>query len=107
VQREGYAVAFQLMNLSNSDGTAFLEPRAGFEWRASRGLAFRAGALLFSRSQRAAWTAGVGILDTNWLRPRQKRLRVSEDLLSIGVGMIYEDWRPVQGITSFTFAWRL
>ncbi|MCC6475941.1 hypothetical protein IT157_02705 [bacterium] len=107
VQREGYSVAFQTMNLSNSDGTAFLEPRAGVEWRVSRGIALRGGAILFSRSRRAAWTAGLGLLDTNWLRPKQKRLRVPEDLLSVGVAMIYDEWRPVQGITSFTLAWRL
>ncbi|MCB9366959.1 MAG: hypothetical protein H6506_02770 [Calditrichaeota bacterium] len=107
IQKPDYSLAFQLMNLSQSDDLGFLEPRLGGEWRPVRAVALRGGGSLYSRSRRAVVTAGIGLLDANWLRHRADRLEVPEDVLSIGMALVYERGRLVQGFTAVTLAWRL
>lgn len=107
LQQPEYSIAFQLMNLSQSDDLGFLEPRVGAEWRPVRAVALRAGGILFPRSRRAALTGGVGLLDANWFRSKEDRLRMPEDVLSVAAALIYESGRPVEGYTALTLAWRL
>lgn len=96
----------QVMNLTRSGGRAFLEPHAGMEWRPTRGIALRSGGMQFSRSPRWAWTGGFGVLDANWLRPRAKRLAVSDDVLQCAVGVMYRHRTPELAMGSLTLAWR-
>ncbi len=107
IQQPNYSVAFQLMNLAQPSDMAFLEPRVGAEWRPVRALALRAGGSLYSQSRRATVTGGIGLLDANWLRDRQNRLPIPEDVLSIGFAMVYESGRPIEALTALTLAWRL
>lgn len=115
IEGEYLTVSFQVMNLTQSANVAFLEPHAGIQWRPARALALRAGGVVFSRtaekeysrSQRWAWTAGLGFLDANWLRQRENRSLVPDDILQLGVGVIYDRRAPIQGITSLTCAWRI
>ncbi len=107
LQRSVYSLAFQLTNLSETEGLGYLEPRLGAEWRPARALALRAGGSLFTRSRGAVATAGIGLLDANWFRNREDRLRVPEDLLSFAMAIVYDAGRPVQGYTTMTLAWRL
>ncbi len=107
IQKEDYSVAFQLSNLSESDQLGFLEPRLGAEWRPWRAVALRAGGTLFTRSRGAAATAGVGLLDANWFRDREDRLPIPEDILSVAMGMLYDDGQPVRAYSALTLAWRL
>jgi len=104
--REHFTLTTQVMNLTSSDGRAFLEPHAGAEWRPVRALALRAGGMQFSRSRRWAWTAGIGLLDANWLRSRIARLLVPDDVLQLAVAVVYLDDVPELGVTSLTCAWR-
>ncbi len=113
IVRDDFAVSVEVMNLTQSANPAFLEPHAGMEWRPVRALALRAGGVVFSRtgepqfsrSQRWAWTAGLGMLDANWLRRRDDRWRLPDDILQLAVGVIYDRRVPIQGITSLTCAW--
>jgi len=96
----------QVNNLTQSDRRAYLEPHGGIEWRPVRALALRGGATHFSRSRGWAWTAGVGLLDANWLRPRDRRLLVPDDVLQLTVAVVYDRRTPVLGLASLTCAWR-
>ncbi len=107
LQRSVYTLAFQLTNVSETDGLGYLEPRFGAEWRPVRALALRAGGSLFTRSRGAVATAGIGLFDANWFRSREDRLRIPEDILSFGMAILYDSGRPVQGYTTLTLAWRL
>jgi hypothetical protein len=107
IQQPSYSLAFQLMNLAQPSEMAFLEPRVGIEWRPVRALALRTGGSLYSQSRRATVTGGFGLLDANWLRDRQNRLPIPEDVLSIGFAMVYESGRPIEALTALTLAWRL
>ncbi|MBK6910540.1 MAG: hypothetical protein IPH10_06350 [bacterium] len=107
LQRQNYSVAVQVTNLSRSDELGFLEPRAGAEWRPARAIALRAGGSLFTRSHGAVATFGVGLLDANWFRARNDRLPFPEDILSIGVALLYNDGHLNAGHTAVTLAWRL
>ncbi|HEY3294849.1 MAG TPA: hypothetical protein VGL38_05390 [bacterium] len=107
VVRETFTVSAQVMNLTQSDQPAFLEPHAGFEWRPVRALAIRAGGVQFSRSADWAWTSGIGLLDANWLRSKVARLLVPDDVLQVAVAVVYHRRTPRLGIGSLTCAWRL
>jgi len=107
VVREQYTLSFQLMNLTQSGGTAFLEPHAGMEWRPVRALALRAGGAQFSHGTGWAWTTGIGLLDANWLRNRLARLLVPDEVLQLAVAVVYREHTPALGIGSLTCAWRL
>ena len=96
----------QVMNLEQSSDTLKLEPRVGVEWRPSRVVALRAGAASFSTQDRWAWTAGIGILDANWLRSKHNRLPVPDDILQAAVGVLYRGRMPELGIGSLTLSWR-
>ncbi len=104
--RDDLTLSFQVMNLTESDQPAFLEPHGGIEWRPVRAIALRAGGMQFSRSQRWAWTTGIGLLDANWFRGRTARLLVPDDLLQIALGVMYQKRVPVLGIGTITCAWR-
>jgi hypothetical protein len=106
VDREDVTVSVQVMNLTRSDGPAFLEPHAGIEWRPVRALALRAGGAQFSRSSQWAWTTGFGLLDANWFRAKAARLMVPDEILQVAVGVIYHKRVPQIGIGSLTCAWR-
>lgn len=101
-----WKMTFQLSNLTQSDALAFLEPRAGIEWRLARALALRAGGIVFSRSTRWAWTAGVGILNANWFHNKVLRLLAPDDVIQLAAAVVYNRRIPVQGIGSLTCAWR-
>ena len=107
IDREHLKVTFQVMNLTNSDQDAFLEPSGGVEWRPVRSIALRAGGVQFSRSHRWALTAGIGLVDANWIRHRVARLLVPDDLLQFALAIIYRHRRPEIGIGSLTVGWRL
>ncbi|RQV99601.1 hypothetical protein EH220_01310 [bacterium] len=107
LDREAVKVTFQVMNLTESDKPAFLEPRAGIEWRPARSIALRAGGIQFSRSHRWALTTGVGLVDVNWIRNRAARLLVPDDLVQFALAIVYNQRRPEIGIGSLTFGWRL
>lgn len=107
LQQPSYSFAFQLCNLSASSELGFLEPRIGAEYRPVRAVAIRAGGSLYTRSHGAVATFGVGLLDANWFRDREDRLLVPEDILSIGMAILYDSGRPVKGFTTMTLAWRL
>jgi hypothetical protein len=107
VVREQFTASFQLMNLTQSDGPAFLEPHAGVEWRPVRALALRAGGVQFSKGTGWAWTTGVGLLDANWLRGRVARLLVPDEVLQLALAVVYRNHTPALGIGSLTCAWRL
>lgn len=107
VDRESIKVTFQVMNLTETDKTAFLEPRAGVEWRPFRSVALRAGGMQFPRSHRWAVTTGFGLMDVNWIRNRAARLIVPDDLLQFALAIIYNEQRPEIGIGSLTVGWRL
>lgn len=96
----------QVNNLTQSDRPVYLEPHGGIEWRPVRALALRSGATLFSRSRGWAWTSGVGLLDANWLRPRDRRLLIPDDVLQLAVAVVYDRYTPRLGIASLTCAWR-
>lgn len=106
VVRDTYSVTVQVMNLTRSDARAFLEPHAGIEWRPVRAVALRAGGMQFSRSTRWAWTTGIGLLDANWLRARNKRTQVPDDILQAAVAVQYNRRTPELGIGSLTLSWR-
>jgi hypothetical protein len=106
IDRQDVTVSVQVMNLTRSDGPAFLEPHAGIEWRPVRAIALRAGGMQFSRSAQWAWTSGIGLLDANWLRKKSARLMVPDDVLQLAVGMVYDKRTPRLGIGSVTCAWR-
>ncbi|MFH1011110.1 MAG: hypothetical protein V1784_07750 [bacterium] len=101
------SVSFQVMNLTQKSEQAFLEPHAGVEWRPLRAVALRAGGTQFSRSNRWAWTAGLGLLDANWLRPRGRRLGTPDDVLQLAGGVIYRERTPIAFTGVVTLAWRL
>lgn len=105
--RETFTATFQVMNLTQSDQPAFLEPHMGMEWRPVRALALRAGGVQFSRSANWAWTTGIGLLDANWLRNKVARLLVPDEVLQLAVAVIYHRRTPTLGIGSLTCAWRL
>lgn len=107
LQRPNYSVAFQLNNLSESDQMGFLEPRAGAEWRPIRSVALRAGGSVFTRSRKSIATFGIGLIDANWFRSRENRLRIPEDVLSAAMAVLYDGGRPVHYYTALTLAWRL
>jgi hypothetical protein len=107
IDRENLKVTFQVMNLTNSDEDAFLEPSGGVEWRPVRSIALRAGGVQFSRSQRWALTTGIGLVDANWIRNRVARLLVPDDLVQFALAIIYRQRKPEIGIGSLTFGWRL
>lgn len=107
LDRDAIKVTFQVMNLTESDKPAFLEPRAGIEWRPVRSIALRAGGIQFSRSRRWALTTGLGLVDVNWIRNRFARLIVPDDLVQFALAIVYNQRRPEIGIGSLTFGWRL
>jgi hypothetical protein len=107
VARENFTVSVQVQNLTENDRPAFLEPHAGIEWRPVRALALRAGGVQFSRSNRWAWTAGFGLFDANWLRPKSARLAAPDEMFQFGLGMVYRKRMPVLGIGTATLAVRL
>jgi len=101
------SVTFQVMNLTQKSEQAFIEPHAGVEWRPFRAVALRAGGTQFSRSNQWAWTAGLGLVDANWLRPRARRLATPDDVLQLAGGVIYRERRPIAVTGIVTLAWRL
>jgi hypothetical protein len=107
LDRESIKATFQVMNLTESDKPAFLEPRAGIEWRPVRSIAIRAGGIQFSRSHRWALTTGIGLVDMNWIRNRTARLLVPDDLVQFALAIVYNQRRPEIGIGSLTVGWRL
>jgi hypothetical protein len=107
VDGNNVTLSVQVMNLTQSDHRAFLEPHAGVEWRITRGIALRAGGLQYSGSARWAWTTGIGLLDANWIRNRALRLLVPDEVLQVGLAVIYNKRTPILGIGSLTCAWRL
>lgn len=106
LEHRGFVWTVQVMNLTRSDGPAFLEPHTGFEWRPLRDVALRAGGMQYSRSRRWAWTGGLGLLDANSLRPRARRLAVPDDVLQFAVGVTYLRRTPELAMGSLTAAWR-
>ncbi len=102
-----FSVSFQLMNLAQKSERAFLEPHAGIEWRPVRAVAIRAGGTQFSRSDRWAWTAGLGLLDANWLRRQARRLTCPDDIIQLAAGVIYRKQTPLSVTGILTLAWRL
>jgi hypothetical protein len=106
VTRDDVTFTVQVMNLTQSSQEAFLEPHAGIEWRAVRGLALRAGGMQFTRTAKWAWTTGLSLLDANWLRKRAARLVVPDDVLQMALAVVYERRTPVLGIASLTCSWR-
>jgi len=106
LERRGFIWTVQVMNLTRSDGPAFLEPHTGVEWRPVQDVALRAGGMQFSRSRRWAWTGGLGLLDANSLRPRTRRLAVPDDVLQFAVGVTYLRRTPELAMGSLTVAWR-
>jgi hypothetical protein len=106
MSREDLTISFQVMNLTQSGGPAFLEPHAGIEWRPLRSLALRAGGMQFSRTSQWAWTSGFSLLDANWLHHRAMRLLAPDEVLQVAVGVIYRHLTPVSGVGSLTCAWR-
>jgi hypothetical protein len=107
LDREDWKLTFQVMNLTESDKDAFLEPHAGVEWRPARAIALRAGGIQFSRSRRWALTTGIGLVDVNWIRNRVARLLVPDDLVQFALAIIYNRKHPEIGIGSLTIGWRL
>jgi hypothetical protein len=107
VTRDDLTFTVQVMNLTQSSQEAFLEPHAGIEWRATRGLAVRAGGIQFTRTAKWAWTSGLSLLDANWLRKRAARLVAPDDILQLALAVVYEKRTPVLGIASVTCSWRL
>ncbi len=101
-----FTTAFQLTNVTQSNRSAFLEPHAGCEWRPLRAVALRAGGTAFSRSQTWAWTAGAGLIDANWLRPRSNRLAVPDDVIQFAVANVYQKRQLTSVISSLTCSWR-
>jgi hypothetical protein len=101
------SVSLQVMNLTQKSERAFLEPHAGIEWRPLRAVVFRAGGTQFSRSQCWAWTAGLGLLDANWLRKPEHRLATPDDVLQLATGIIYRKYAPLSMTSTLTLAWRL
>lgn len=99
-------LTMQVMNLTRSDGKAFLEPHAGIEWRPLRDFALRGGGMQFSRSPRWAWTGGLGVLDANWFRARANRLESPDDVLQCAVAVIYQRRTPELAMGSLTLSWR-
>ena len=106
VVKDGWKVSAQVMNLAQTSDSLEIEPRAGVEFRPWRPLALRAGGVLYGDGDHWAWTAGLGLLDANWLRTKPARLSVPDDILQAAVGVIYNGRRPVLGISSLTFSWR-
>jgi hypothetical protein len=96
----------QVMNLTQPDRRAYLEPHAGIEWRPVRALALRAGGMLYSRSPRWSWTGGVSLLDANWFRPRAARLLVPDEVIQAAVAVQYRHRVPELGLFSLSCAWR-
>ncbi len=107
LHEDGWSVSAQVMNIEQATDSLEIEPRLGVEWRPWRALALRAGGASYSDGDHWAWTAGVGLLDANWLRERRNRLPVPDDVLQLGVGVIYSGRTPQLGIGSLTFSWRL
>ena len=102
-----FSVSFQVLNLTQKSEPALLEPHAGVEWRPFRAVAFRAGGAQFSRSNCWAWTAGLGLLDANWLRGPLRRLKAPDDILQLAAGVIYRKHTPLSVTGIMTLAWRL
>ncbi|NUO18616.1 hypothetical protein HUU59_04135 [bacterium] len=107
VQQEDYSLAFQLGNLSSSGALGFLEPRVGAEFRPVRAVALRAGGSLFTRSHGSVATFGMGLVDANWFRDKSDRLKVPDDVLTVGIAILYDKGKPVHGYSTMTLAWRL
>ena len=103
---DAWTLSAQVMNLAQSSDSLNLEPRLGVELRPWRALALRAGGVSYSDGKQWAWTAGLGLLDANWLRSRPARLPVPDDILQTAVAVIYDGRRPVLGIGSLTLSWR-
>ena len=103
----GLAASLQVLNLTEKSERAFLEPHAGIEWRPLRAVVFRAGGTQFSRSDCWAWTAGLGLLDANWLRKPASRLTTPDDVLQLAAGVIYRKCTPLSLTGVLTLAWRL
>jgi hypothetical protein len=106
LEKPGFIWTVQVMNLTRSDGPAFLEPHTGFEWRPLPDLALRAGGVEYSRSRRWAWTGGIGLLDANTIRSRAHQLAAPDDVLQFAVGVIYLRRTPELAMGSLTAAWR-
>jgi hypothetical protein len=107
VRHEGWSVSAQVMNVEQSSDTLELEPRMGVEWRPWRALALRAGGASYADGDHWAWTAGLGILDANWLHVRAARLSVPDDLVQVALAVIYRGRTPELGLGSLTMSWRL
>lgn len=101
------SVSLQILNLTQKNERALLEPHAGIEWRPLRAVVFRAGGAQFSRSNLWAWTAGLGLLDANWLRGPLRRLKAPDDILQLAAGVIYRKHTPLSATGILTLAWRL
>lgn len=106
LERHGFVWTMQVMNLTRSNGPAFLEPHTGIEWRPVNDVALRAGGTQFSRSRRWAWTGGIGLLDANSLRSRVRQLTVPDDVLQFAVAVQYLRRTPELAMCSLTLAWR-
>ncbi len=107
VHENGWSLSAQVMNLEQASDSLEIEPRVGVEWRPWRALALRAGGASYSDGDHWAWTAGVGLLDANWLHRRENRLPVPDDVLQAAVAVIYSGRTPERGIGSLTLSWRL
>lgn len=106
-KRAGLSVSLQVLNLTQKSERALLEPHAGVEWRPLRAVAIRAGGAQFSRSNCWAWTAGLGLLDANWLRRQARRLTSPDDILQVAAGVVYRKCTPLSVTGVLTLAWRL
>jgi hypothetical protein len=106
MEQRNFTFTFQVMNLTQKDASAFLEPHTGVEWRPVPAIALRAGGMIFSRTARWAWTGGLSLLDANALHNRLLRLIVPDEVLQVAVGVTYHHRTPVAGVSSLTCAWR-
>lgn len=100
------AATFQVLNLTQPDQLAYLEPHAGFEYNIYDWVRLRTGAALFSRSERWAWSAGLSLVDRNRLLGGSFRPRLPDEILQAAVAVIYRHRVPEIGMFSLTTAWR-
>jgi hypothetical protein len=100
------SVCLEVANLTQKSEQAFLEPHAGVEWRPLRAVVLRVGGTQFSRSNQWAWTAGMGLLDANWLRQPNHRFMTPDDVLQVAAGTIYRKHTPLSVTGIVTLSWR-
>jgi hypothetical protein len=105
-KRGPVTATLQMLNLTQPEQLAYLEPHGGIETRISDWATLRAGGALYSRSPRWLWTAGCSLLDANLFRSRANQLPVPDEILQISVAVVYRHRTPELGILSLTTAWR-